>query len=220
MIHISPVAHCISRGRCECKDWLVLVAISKKYVFNYLVGGKIEKAVSLLWDQKSVEFIMDPRSWDPVHFAFWDQLWEDPVKLFHYCGNQLCCARRAAVGSCFHPWHSAALCCHSENCVHNFCQPFEEAFIGQGWGPALLGDGEDKASWEPYPVLPEVLAAAATRWPNPCLCQVMCSSVCVMCGPSVCTAGKRETSDSVSQMTWRFSFLVGSTFLRKNIHYN
>lgn len=70
MIHISPVAHCISRGRCECKEWLVLEALSKKYVFNYLVGGKIEKTVSLLWDQKSVEFIMDPRSWDPVHFAF------------------------------------------------------------------------------------------------------------------------------------------------------
>lgn len=56
------------------------------------------------------------------------------------------CARREAVGSCCHPWHYAALCCCSEKCVHNFCQPFEEALIRQGWGPALLGDGEAQSS--------------------------------------------------------------------------
>lgn len=105
----------------------------------------------MLWDQKSVEFIIDSRSWDPVHFAFWDQLWEDsavsyPVKLYHYWDNQLWCARREAADSRFQPWHCAAFCCCSEKCVHKFCQPFEESLIRQVWGPALLGDGEAQSS--------------------------------------------------------------------------
>lgn len=138
---------------------------------------------------------MDATSWDPINFAFWDQLWDDsavsyPVKPYHYCENQLCCARREAVGSCFHPCHCAALCCCSGKCVHKFCQPFEEALIREGWGPALLGDGEAPFSWG--------ILSCSPRGPWCCSYTVTKSlpvpgnvPVCVMCGTPDCTIGQR-----------------------------
>lgn len=145
VIHISPIAHCISRGRCECKEWLVLVAISKKYVFNYLAEGKIEKTVSLLWDWKSVEFIMDFILHSEIALRRLCCLLPSHALPLLWQWAVLCQER--SYWLLLSLWHGAALCCCSEKCVHNFCQPFEEALIREEWGSALLGAGEAQPSW-------------------------------------------------------------------------